>query len=65
MSARFDTFDALDAVALERQLALPAVHLFETIGSTMDEAHRLAVAGAPSGTLVIAREQTAGRGRGG
>ena len=29
----------------------------------MDAAHRLAAQGAPSGTLVIANEQTAGRGR--
>ena len=34
-----------------------------TIGSTNDEARRLALAGAPEGTLVIAEEQTAGRGR--
>jgi BirA family biotin operon repressor/biotin-[acetyl-CoA-carboxylase] ligase len=57
--------DGLDRTAIERQLALPAVHLFETIGSTMDEAHRLASEGAPGGTLVIAGGQTAGRGRGG
>jgi BirA family transcriptional regulator, biotin operon repressor / biotin---[acetyl-CoA-carboxylase] ligase len=31
----------------------------------MDVAHRLAAEGAPAGTLVIANEQTAGRGRGG
>jgi BirA family transcriptional regulator, biotin operon repressor / biotin---[acetyl-CoA-carboxylase] ligase len=31
----------------------------------MDVAHRLAADGAPAGTLVIANEQTAGRGRGG
>ncbi len=31
----------------------------------MDIAHRLAADGAPAGTLVIANEQTAGRGRGG
>ena len=31
--------------------------------STMDEAWRLAEAGAPSGTLVVAEHQTAGRGR--
>lgn len=36
---------------------------FETIGSTNDEAKRLARDGAPEGTLVWAREQTAGRGR--
>ena len=39
------------------------VHLFETLESTMDEAKRLAERGAPEGTVVIAEEQTAGRGR--
>ena len=34
-----------------------------TIGSTNDEARRLAATGAPSGTVVLADEQTAGRGR--
>ena len=33
------------------------------LGSTNEEALRLAAAGAPAGTLVWAREQTAGRGR--
>lgn len=36
-----------------------------TVGSTMDEAAALAAAGAPEGTVVVAREQTAGRGRAG
>ncbi len=40
-----------------RLVALPIV------GSTMDEAARLADAGAPEGTVVWAREQTGGRGR--
>jgi BirA family biotin operon repressor/biotin-[acetyl-CoA-carboxylase] ligase len=35
----------------------------ERVGSTMDEARRLAAAGAPHGTVVHADEQTAGRGR--
>ncbi len=35
----------------------------ETIGSTNDEARRLALEGAPHGTAVHADEQTAGRGR--
>jgi len=41
------------------------LYAFESIGSTNDEARRLAEAGAPTGTLVIADEQTAGRGRSG
>ncbi len=36
-----------------------------TVGSTMDEATRLAAAGEAEGTVVAAREQTAGRGRAG
>ena len=35
----------------------------QSVGSTNDEAARLAEAGAPEGTLVWAREQTGGRGR--
>lgn len=38
------------------------VHLAET-ASTMDEARRLAEAGAPEGTVVVADRQSAGRGR--
>jgi BirA family biotin operon repressor/biotin-[acetyl-CoA-carboxylase] ligase len=41
------------------------LHYFETLGSTNDEARRLAAAGAPEGTLVVAETQTAGRGRAG
>jgi BirA family biotin operon repressor/biotin-[acetyl-CoA-carboxylase] ligase len=40
----------------------PLVHL-DVTGSTNDRARRLAVAGAPTGTVVVAEEQTAGRGR--
>lgn len=39
------------------------IHYYASIGSTNDEARRLASAGAPEGTLIIADEQTAGRGR--
>jgi BirA family transcriptional regulator, biotin operon repressor / biotin---[acetyl-CoA-carboxylase] ligase len=35
----------------------------ESVGSTNDEAARLAEAGAPEGTVVWSREQTGGRGR--
>jgi BirA family biotin operon repressor/biotin-[acetyl-CoA-carboxylase] ligase len=38
-------------------------HYFKTIGSTMTEASRLAMAGAGHGTVVIAEEQTKGIGR--
>lgn len=49
-------------------IALPAGYqlaAYETIGSTNDEALRLAEAGAPSGTVVWARTQSGGRGRSG
>jgi BirA family biotin operon repressor/biotin-[acetyl-CoA-carboxylase] ligase len=46
-------------------LELPRVEILESTTSTLDIAHRLAAEGAPAGTLVIANEQTAGRGRGG
>ena len=39
------------------------VHRHDRIGSTNDEARRLADQGAPHGTVVHADEQTAGRGR--
>jgi BirA family biotin operon repressor/biotin-[acetyl-CoA-carboxylase] ligase len=45
-----------------RALGGPLVHLDAT-GSTNDHGRRLAVAGAPAGTVVMAEEQKAGRGR--
>ena len=48
--------------------ALPdgyVLHRFGAIGSTNDEARRLAEAGAPAGQVVVADQQTAGRGRSG
>jgi BirA family biotin operon repressor/biotin-[acetyl-CoA-carboxylase] ligase len=38
-------------------------HYWATIGSTMDEARRLAEADASEGTVIVADEQTVGRGR--
>jgi BirA family transcriptional regulator, biotin operon repressor / biotin---[acetyl-CoA-carboxylase] ligase len=45
-----------------RALGRPRLHLRET-SSTSDRARRLAIGGAPHGTLVTAGFQTAGRGR--
>lgn len=39
------------------------IHVYERIGSTNDVLKEMAAQGAPEGTLVIAEEQTAGRGR--
>lgn len=49
---------ALETAWLGRQ-----VIYHPTLGSTNDEAKRLAEAGAPEGTLIVADYQTAGRGR--
>lgn len=54
-----------DDAALARELSLPRVVARERVGSTMDEAHRLAAEGAVAGTLVVAELQEAGRGRAG
>jgi BirA family biotin operon repressor/biotin-[acetyl-CoA-carboxylase] ligase len=63
--------DRLDAAAIRDAFARVArgfdapVHVHDSIGSTNDEAKRLASAGAPTGTLVVADTQTHGRGRSG
>ncbi len=38
-------------------------HWFDSIGSTNDEAKKIAIAGAPHGTVLIADHQTGGKGR--
>ena len=55
----------MDAGALASALSVPRVVLVPRVTSTMDEAHRVGEEGAPGGTLIIADEQTSGRGRGG
>ena len=42
--------------------AAPGIHRFDALPSTMDLLHQLAESGAPAGTVVVAAEQTAGRG---
>ena len=39
------------------------IHAYETTDSTMDVAHRLAAAGEPEGSVVVAEGQSQGRGR--
>lgn len=56
---------SLDVGWLERRMPGRALHYFESIGSTMTEAARLAAAGEPAGAVVVAGEQTAGKGRAG
>lgn len=54
--------DGATADDVARLLGLPRVALYHEVGSTLDVAHALAPE-APSGTLIVADEQTAGRGR--
>jgi BirA family transcriptional regulator, biotin operon repressor / biotin---[acetyl-CoA-carboxylase] ligase len=55
-------YDGLRAVELAALLDVPRVELFATATSTLDVANAIAPS-APAGTLVLADEQTAGRGR--
>jgi len=59
------TFDGIPAAALARRLGVPRCELAASLGSTLDRAHALGADGAPAGTVVLALEQTAGRGRDG
>ena len=58
-------YDETGEDELRERLGVPRVALFARVPSTLDVAHDLGALGAPSGTLVVADEQTAGRGRGG
>jgi len=68
---RSSVTDALDPVSIRsafdrfaRGFSAP-VHVHATLGSTNDEAKRLAAEGAETGTLVVADAQVRGRGRSG
>ena len=54
--------DGLTAAELAARLDVPCVHLFASVSSTLDVANTIAMT-APPGTLIVADEQTAGRGR--
>jgi len=55
--------DERSLAAVLAGLPIPAIHYFESIGSTNDYARSLVERATPDGTLVIADEQTQGRGR--
>lgn len=59
--------EPLDVEALRRRRAGArlgaAIHYFDEIGSTNNEARERALAGCPEGTVVLAESQTRGRGR--
>jgi biotin-[acetyl-CoA-carboxylase] ligase BirA-like protein len=56
-------YDGRTVETLALELSVPRVIAFDSVGSTLDVAHELAAAGAEPGTLVLADEQTSGRGR--
>ncbi|HWC72760.1 MAG TPA: biotin--[acetyl-CoA-carboxylase] ligase [Gemmatimonadales bacterium] len=57
--------DGIPAAVLARRWGVPQCGLFRTLTSTLDAAHQLGAQDAPSGTVLLAEEQTAGRGRDG
>jgi BirA family biotin operon repressor/biotin-[acetyl-CoA-carboxylase] ligase len=57
------SYDGVDANELAIRLGVPTVVLYDTVPSTMDIAHTLAQDGTPAGTLVLADQQTSGRGQ--
>src|SRR3989449_3572330 len=57
--------DGLPGNVLAQRWGVPQVGLFRRLGSTLDAIHDLGAQDAPHGTVVLAEEQTAGRGRGG
>lgn len=56
-------YDGLDAEEIGRRTGAVRVELKGSVGSVLDVAHELAASGVPQGLLVVAEEQTAGRGR--
>ncbi len=65
VSAGAARWDGLDAAAIAALTGAPLVELHDTLPSTLDLTHQLGERGEPSGALVLADEQTAGRGRAG
>jgi BirA family biotin operon repressor/biotin-[acetyl-CoA-carboxylase] ligase len=59
------TIDDIPAAVLARRWGVPQCGVFRTLTSSLDAIHDLGAQGAPSGTVVLAEEQTAGRGRDG
>lgn len=61
--AELTTYDDVPLSGLAARTGSPRIVAFDSVGSTMDVAHQLARGGAEHGTVVLAGEQTAGRGR--
>ena len=56
-------YDGVAVGEFVRATSAARILVYDVVDSTMDVAHALARAGAPDGTVVVAEEQTAGRGR--
>lgn len=59
------TIDGVPASALAARWGVPQCGVFRQLPSALDAIHEIAAQGAPPGSVVIAEEQTAGRGRDG
>jgi BirA family transcriptional regulator, biotin operon repressor / biotin---[acetyl-CoA-carboxylase] ligase len=59
------TLDGIPTAQLAPRWGVPQCGVFARLGSTLDAIHDLGAQGAPPGTVVLAEEQTAGRGRDG
>ena len=59
------TLDGIPGPTLAKRWGVPQCGSFRSLPSTLDTIHELAAHGAPAGTVVLAEEQTAGRGRDG
>jgi BirA family transcriptional regulator, biotin operon repressor / biotin---[acetyl-CoA-carboxylase] ligase len=57
--------DGIPAATLARRWGVPHCDVFRSLPSSLDAIHDLGAQGAPAGTVVLAEEQTAGRGRDG
>ena len=58
-------YDGLSSGELCAHFGVPCVLVFDQVGSTLDAAHDAARSRMPAGTLILADQQTAGRGRSG
>jgi BirA family biotin operon repressor/biotin-[acetyl-CoA-carboxylase] ligase len=56
-------YDGVSPGDLAQRIGVPRCVVFSSVTSTLDIVHSLAHEGAPDGTLVLAEEQVAGRGR--
>lgn len=59
------TLDGVPASALARRWGVPRCQVLSAVGSALDVIHDWGESGAPAGSIVVAVEQTAGRGRDG